>query len=154
MKKVASLVILAAVAMLAFAASTYPLVISELATKDLKGVSKTTFRRGEVVVVETKLEVNPGYYYAAAPMQYLEIITMWYGTSMLGLTLTRGTIAPGDIKSFGGGMGIRMTDPLGDYKIEVYVWNGFPSEMGTGFAILAARRETTIKVSTGTVATG
>ncbi len=132
-------------------AQTYPLQITKLETKDLQGNVKTSFKRGEVVIVETTISWAPTYYYyyAAASLSYLEIITMWYGYTMTGLALTRTSIGPGETKTFGGGMQIRMTDPMGTYRIEVYVWNGFPSEVGPKcpkWTPLAEKAITTISV--------
>jgi len=129
-------------------AQGYPLTIEGPITKDMTGVQRNTFARGEVVVVETNVTYAPAYYYyAPGGISYLEIITMWHGNSMLGLLLTRDTITPGAVKTFGGGMLIRYTDPLGTYNIEVYVWNGFPSEMGAAWAPLADIATTTITVT-------
>jgi len=129
-------------------AQGYPLEVTSLVTKDMTGVQRDTFSRGEVVVIETELAYAPAYYYyAPGGISYLEIITTWHGNSMLGLLLTRDTITPGTTKTFGGGIGIRYTDPLGTYNIEVYVWNGFPSEMGAAWAPLADIATTTITVT-------
>ncbi|MCX8181131.1 MAG: hypothetical protein N3E41_07135, partial [Thermofilaceae archaeon] len=67
--------------------------------------------------------------------------------SMLGLLMTRTKISAGETKSFGGGIGIRLTDPIGTYGIEVYVWNGFPSEKGAAWTPLAPARTTSITVT-------
>ncbi|MEM2823836.1 MAG: hypothetical protein QXF69_07015 [Thermofilaceae archaeon] len=149
MKKAALTLSLTALALLALAQATYPLVITSVETKDyFPGNPRTTFRRGEIVVIETKIEVAPAYYYYyVAPISYLQIITMWYGNSMMGLLLTRARIALGETKTFGGGIGIRLTDPIGTYKIEFYVWNGFPSEMGRNWRPLADNRTAFITVT-------
>ncbi len=128
-------------------AQGYPLTVEGPITKDWQGVQRSTFARGEVVVVETNVTYAPTYYYAPEGISYLEIITMWHGNSMLGLLLTRDTITPGAVKTFGGGIRIRYRDPLGTYNIEVYVWNGFPSEMGAAWAPLADIVTTTITVT-------
>jgi len=149
MKKAALTLGLTVLALLALAQATYPLVIISVETKDYyPGNPRTTFRRGEIVVIETKIEVAPAYYYYfIASIDYLEIITMWYGNSMIGLLLTRASIAPGETKTFGGGVGIRFTDPIGTYRIDVYAWNGFPSEMGANWRTLAEAKTTTITVT-------
>ncbi|MEM2187253.1 MAG: hypothetical protein QW407_05525 [Thermofilaceae archaeon] len=148
MKKATVVFSLTILALLALAQAPYPLQITGLETKDYQGYTKTSFRRGEIVIIETMIEVAPAYYYYyIAPIDYLEIITMWYGNSMMGLLLTRTSIALGETKTFGGGVGIRLTDPLGTYRIEVYVWNGFPSEKGAQWAPLAESSATTITVT-------
>jgi len=146
MKKATVAFSLTVLALLALAQAPYPLEITGLETKDYQGYSKTSFRRGEIVVIETTIEGAPTYYFIT-PIEYLEIITMWYGNSMMGLLLTKTSITFGETKTFGGGVGIRFTDPLGTYRIEVYVWNGFPSEMGAQWAPLAESRATTITVT-------
>ncbi|MEM1632339.1 MAG: hypothetical protein QXX83_09445 [Thermofilum sp.] len=147
MKKATVVFSLTILALLALAQASYPLQITRLETKDFEGVPKTSFRRGEIVVIETTIEGVPTYYFIT-PIEYLEIVTIWYGNSMIGLLLTR-TETSGEAKTFGGGVGIRYTDPLGKYTIEVYVWNGFPSEMaemGMQHLILAESKSITITV--------
>lgn len=135
-----------AFAALAFA-NEYPIEITEVETKDLAGVTRATFSRGEVVVVETELYGVPGVYYAPTGTSYLEIIELFYGARVMGITLTRDAIMPGETKTFGGGVSIRTTDPTGTYDVEVYVWNGFPSEMGANWAPLAEMRTASITVT-------
>ncbi|RLF04635.1 MAG: hypothetical protein DRK00_06290 [Thermoprotei archaeon] len=139
--------LLSTIAALALAQG-YPIQITSVTTKDMTGVERNTFSRGEIVVVETELTCPSAYYYyAPGGYSYLEIITMWYGNSMLNIVLTRDTIMAGETKIFGGGMFIRYSDPLGTYNIEVYVWNGFPSEMGAAWAPLADIATTSITVT-------
>jgi len=150
MRKAAIALGLTVLALLALAQVTYPLIITKVETKDHRGNLRTSFRRGEIVVIETTIQVAPAYYYVyyyIASIDYLEIITMWYGNSPMGLLLTRTSIAFGETKTFGGGVGIRFTDPIGTYRIEVYAWNGFPSEMGTNWRPLAENRTTIITVT-------
>ena len=126
----------------------YPIEIVKIETKDLAGVPKTTFARGEIVVVETELYGRPeAYYYPPEGVSYLEIIEMFYGARVIGLTLTRDAITAGETKIFGGGISTRVTDPTGTYTVEVYVWNGFPSEMGAAWSALAEMGTTTITVT-------
>ncbi|MEM2678597.1 MAG: hypothetical protein QXY49_07055 [Thermofilaceae archaeon] len=149
MKKATVVFSLTILALLALAQASYPLQITRLETKDFEGVPKTSFRRGEIVVIETTIEGVPTYYFIT-PIEYLEIVTIWYGNSMMGLLLTRTSITFGETKTFGGGVGIRLTDPIGTYSIEVYVWNGFPSEMaerGEPWSPLAEARTTTITIT-------
>ena len=132
-------------ASVALAQIAYPIVITKVETKDYKGVPKMTFKRGEVIIVETEITCQP-VYYAPKPISYLELITMWYRYTMMGLALTRGAIAPGETKVFGGGIATRVGDPPGTYTFEVYVWNGFPSEMGANWAALAEPKTATVQV--------
>jgi hypothetical protein len=147
--KEALLAVIAAVFIAAVAlAQTMPIQITTVTTKNLNGTITSTFRRGEIIIVETTLECPPGYYYyAPTGVSYLELITMWYGYTMMGLTLTRDTIAPGGSKTFGGGIATRVGDPTGTYTFEIYVWNGFPSEMGAAWAPLASPATTSVTVT-------
>lgn len=147
MRRYTLLAVSALLAVTAFvAAQTMPLTITKAETKDLAGVSKTTFKRGEVIIVETTITITPAYY-APAPISYLQLITLWHRDTMMGLALTRDTISPGVTKVFGGGMLVRVGDPIGTYGIEVYVWNGFPSEMGAAWRPLATPAVRTVTVT-------
>jgi len=137
MKKIAALtLILVTIAAVTVLANAYPIIIDLIETKDLQGNLKTTFRRGEVIVIETRLKANPSYYFVA-PVDYLEIVEVFYGPYVMNLLLTRDSISSGETKEFGGGYRIRDSDPTGTYVIEVYVWNGFPSEVGAAWKPLA-----------------
>ena len=135
------------ITVLAFA-NAYPIEVTSLVTRNLEGVLTDTFHRGEIAVIETQIYCKPTYYYAPGGISYLEIIVMLYEREnmMMGLLLTRNTITGGETKTFGGGIRIRLTDPTGTYRIEVYVWNGFPSEMREAWQPLAAIASTTITV--------
>ena len=139
MKK-ALLAVVAAVFMAAvvLAQIAKPIQITSVATKNYQGVITSIFKRGDVIIVETTLECPTGYYYyAPAGVSYLELITMWYKNTMMGLTLTRDTIMPGGTKIFGGGIATRVGDPTGTYNFKIFVWNGFPSEMVEEWRALA-----------------
>lgn len=139
MRKIAIVVLLAAISLavvVALASPEYPIIISAIEIKDLDGYPRTEFHRGEVVVVETVFTANPTYYFVE-PVKYLEIVEVFYGPRVMGLLLTRDSISTGEEKRFGGGILIRDTDPTGRYDVEVYAWNGFPSEVGAAWAPLA-----------------
>jgi len=149
MKKALLVVVAAAfMAAVVLAQIAKPIQITSVATRNYQGVPTTTFKRGDVIIVETTLECPTGYYYyAPAGVSYLELITMWYKNTMMGLTLTRDTIAPGETKTFGGGIATRVGDPTGTYNFEIYVWNGFPSEKGAAWAPLADPATTSVTVT-------
>jgi hypothetical protein len=151
MKKVLLAAIVAAFfASVVLAQTTYPIQITKVETKDARGNLRTSFRRGEVIVVETEIAYPTAYYYyyaGGASYTYLLIIEMWYRSTMMGLTLTRGTIAPGETKTFGGGIATRVGDPAGTYTFDIYVWNGFPSEMGNNWAPLADPKTASVTVT-------
>lgn len=149
MKKALLAVVAAAFIAAVALAQTMPIQITTVTTKNYQGTPTTTFKRGDVIIVETTLTCPTGYYYYYAPagVSYLELITMWFKNTMMGLTLTRDTIAPGGSKTFGGGIATRVGDPTGTYTFEVYVWNGFPSEMGAAWAPLASPATTSVTVT-------
>jgi len=139
MKKIALVALLAAISLavvVALASPEYPIIISSIEIKDMDGNPRTEFHRGEVAVIETVFTANPTYYFVQ-PVSYLEIVEVFYGPRVMGLLLTRDTISAGEEKRFGGGILIRDTDPTGKYDVEVYAWNGFPSEMGAAWKPLA-----------------
>jgi hypothetical protein len=146
-------VLLAAIAAAFFASvvlaqTTYPIQITKVETKDYFGNIRTSFRRGEVIIIETEITCPAAYYYyAPTGVNYLLLIPLYYQHTMMGLTLTRGTIAPGETKTFGGGIATRVGDPTGTYTFYVYVWNGFPSEMGAHWARLAEAKTGTVTVT-------
>ena len=133
-------------------AQGYPITITSVQIKDLNGYTRTTFNRGEVVVIETTLYGNPGYYYyyyAPEGVSYLEIIEVFWTQKnwVMNLLLTRDTIKTGETKTFGGGYKIRDDDPTGNYLVKVFVWNGFPSEVGAAWAPLADMKTKSFKVN-------
>jgi len=129
-------------------ANGYPITITSLEIKDINGNPRTVFSRSaqDVVVIETKIK-RECVYYAGSPINYLEIIAIFRSDVMMNLLLTRDSISPCEEKSFGGGYSVRPCDPLGVYDVEVYVWNGFPSEMGSSFAILAESKHAQFTVN-------
>jgi len=145
-KALLAVVAAASLAAVVLAQITKPIQIVSVETKNYKGEPTTTFKRGDVIIVETKLECPPTYY-APTGVSYLELITMWYKNTMMGLTLTRDTIMPGGTKIFGGGIATRVGDPTGTYNFKIFVWNGFPSEMGTAWAPLADPATTSVTVT-------
>jgi hypothetical protein len=149
MKKALLAAIVAAFfASVVLAQTTKPIQITKVETKNYQGVPTTQFKRGDVIIVETEITCPAAYYYyAPTGIAYLELITMWYRYTMMGLTLTRGTIAPGETKTFGGGIATRVGDPAGTYTFEIYVWNGFPSEMGKNWAALADPKTASVTVT-------
>jgi len=149
-KALLAVVAAASLAAVVLAQTTMPIQIVSVVTKNYDGVPTSTFRRGDVIIVETTLTCPPSYYYyyyAPAAVSYLEVITMWYKNTMMGLTLTRDTITPGGTRTFGGGIATRIGDPTGTYNFEIYVWNGFISEMGAAWAPLADPKITSVTVT-------
>ena len=130
-------------------AQGYPITITSVQIKDLNGYTRTTFNRGEVVVIETTLYGNPSYYYTPRELSYLEIVEVFWTEKnwVMSLLLTRDTIKTGETKTFGGGYKIRDNDPTGNYLVKVFVWNGFPSEVGAAWAPLAEMKTKSFKVN-------
>jgi len=133
----------------------YPLVIESAWTTDMQGNSKTSFARGEFVVVHVKLKYPspPAYYYyqqPGAPISYLLIVeVLTPDQEVLALGFTTGTLSPGDSVETGYGFKIPYDAPTGTYKIKVLVWNGWPAVMGGNWAALAEPEELTITVTSG-----
>ena len=148
MKKALLAAIVAAFfASVVLAQTTYPIQITKAETKDYFGNVRPSFRRGEVIIIETEITCPATYYAPTTGVNYLLLIPLYYQNTMMGLTLTRGTIAPGETKTFGGGIATRVGDPTGTYKFYVYVWNGFPSEMGANWARLAEAKTGEVTVT-------
>jgi len=125
-----------------------PMRIEEVRTRDITGVLKTTFRRGEMVVIDVRVYGQAVYYYyyeAGVEIQYMCIVEVFYGTTVMYLGFVRDTIAQGEAKSVGIGFTIPSDAPTGTYRVKVFVWNKWPSE--AGFQILAEPMEITFEVT-------
>jgi len=138
----------------------YPLIIESAWTTDLQGNSKTSFVRGEFVVVHVKLKYPspPAYYYyyyyyqqpPGSPISYLLVIEAFTPDNVvLALGFTTGTLSPGGSVETGYGFKIPDDAPTGTYRIKIFVWNGWPALMGGNWTPLAEPKELTITVTNG-----
>jgi hypothetical protein len=150
MKKALLAAVVAAFIAAVALAQTKPITISNVVTKNFDGVATSTFRRGEMMVVEGQITYGTTYYYyyaGPASLNYLELVTLWYRNTMFNLMLRRDSIAPGQTKTVGGGIATRPGDPTGTYTFKIMIWNGFPSEMTSGWASLADPATATVTVN-------
>ncbi len=125
----------------------YPIKITQIRTMDMLGNVKTSFARGSTVVVEVKLQ---SLVYAYGPFtQYLLIVRI---DNPQGYTVFIGfltdVIEPGATKTAGSGYLIPTGASTGTYTVRVFVWNGWPSQMGGNFEVLAEQGQTTFTVTT------
>lgn len=145
--KYLALLLISSIFIVAAAAQVYPIQIKSVTIRDYEGNVRTQFYRGEIVVIETELYYPPEYYYYPGGINYLEIITLWHDVFMYGLGVTQGTISSGQTKSFGAGIRLRFGDPTGTYRVKIFVWNGWPSIMGSNWKPLAEPYITEITVN-------
>ncbi|MBO3809845.1 MAG: hypothetical protein FGF50_09680 [Candidatus Brockarchaeota archaeon] len=124
----------------------YPLKITKIRTLDMEGNEKTIFPRGSTVVIEVTLDSLVSPY--EPPTQYLLIVRI---DNPQGYTVFIGfvtdVIEPGATKTAGSGYGIPTGASTGTYTVWVFVWNGWPSQMGTNFKVLAEKKQTTFTVT-------
>ena len=129
-------------------AEVYPIRIVEVVTTDMAGVPKTTFKRGEFVVVSVTIEYPPEYYYMGPEIEFLLIVqVLTPELIVIALGFTLGSLSSGANVTTGYGFKIPLDAPLGTYSIKVYVWNGWPGVMGPQFKALAEPVTVTITVT-------
>ena len=129
-------------------AEVYPIRIVEVVTTDMAGVPKTTFKRGEFVVVSVTIEYPPEYYYMGPKIEFLLIVqVLTPELIVIALGFTSGSLSSGANITTGYGFKIPSDAPLGTYTIDVYVWNGWPGVMGPQFKALAEPVTVTITVT-------
>ena len=129
-------------------AEVYPIRIIGVITTDIAGIPKTTFKRGEFVVVSVTIEYPPEYYYMGPEMAYLLIVEAFTPELVvIALGFTSGSLPSGANVTTGYGFKIPSDAPLGTYTIDVYVWNGWPGVMGPLFKALAEPVTVTITVT-------
>ena len=129
------------------AQNEYTIRIVSVSTTDLQGNPKTSFRRGEIVVVNVNIS-SLITYYAAQPQTYLLIVEAFTPEEeVIALGFTSGQLASGQSVVTGYGFKIPADAPTGTYTIEVYVWNGWPAQMGAQWRALAEPRSVEITVT-------
>jgi hypothetical protein len=125
--------ILAAV-WLVFSQPTFPMRIVNQRTLDESGNLKTSFGRGELVLVEATVNYPFAYY---APPEYTflyivkfqdpNLVTFYYG-------VVYGKLSPGQSVTFAVGGKIPDNAPTGTYKAWIYVWSNWPAYGPTAYA--------------------
>ena len=129
-------------------AEVYPIRIIKVVTTDIAGNPKTTFKRGEFVVVSVTIEYPSEYYYMGPKIDYLLIVEAFTPELVVvALGFTSGSLASGANITTGYGFKIPTDAPTGTYSIDVYVWNGWPAVMGIEFKPLAKPVTVTITVT-------
>jgi len=116
-----------AAAWLALSQPTFPMRIVNQKTLDESGYPKTTFRRGELVLVQATVDC-PFTYYAPPEYTFLYIVkfqdpnlvTFYYG-------VVYGKLSPGQSVTFAVGGKIPDNAPTGTYTAYIYVWSNWPA---------------------------
>lgn len=124
----------------------YPITITGIRTLDILGNEKTSFARGSTVVVEVTIESQV---YAYGPStQYLLIVEIFNPQNyVVFIGFVTDVIEPGATKTAGSGYQIPSGASTGTYIVKVFVWNGWPSQMGGNWEPLAAPGETSFTVT-------
>lgn len=124
----------------------YPIVITGIRTLDIMGNVKTSFARGSTVVVEVTIQSQ--VYAYGPPTQYLLIVEIFNPQQyvvFIGFVID--VIDPGATKTAGSGYLIPTGASTGTYTVKVFVWNGWPSQMGNNWEPLADIGQTTFTVT-------
>lgn len=128
----------------------YPLYIQNVFTADQNGNPKTTFYRGQIVLVNVTIEMAMQYYYQyyyytenyyytetgyfEVPTRFLVLIQIFYRYRPLYLGFVVAELSPGECKSYGIGFSLPETASLGDYTVEVMVWSNWLDKGGVALA--------------------
>jgi len=144
-KLMLTLIIAFLLTFLTVAANGYTVEIVSVQTTDMQGNPKTEFKRGEFVVVNVKIKSLLTY----ESQDYLLIVQVKTPDErVIALGFTSGSLAPGQEVSTGYGFKIPDDAPTGTYKVEIFVWNGWPAIMGGNWKPLSEKETTTITVTT------
>lgn len=124
----------------------YPVIITRVRTLDVSGTPQTYFPRGSNVVVESTIR-SQAYAYDP-PLQYLLIVQIIDPNGyVVFIGFITDVILPGGSKTAGSGYLIPVEATVGGYTVEVYVWNGWPSQMGANWKALSAPSGTSFQVT-------
>lgn len=127
-----------------FVANAYTVQIVSVSTTDMQGNPKTTFKRGEFVVVNAKIKSLLTY----ESQDYLLIVEAFTPDDrVIALGFTSGSLAGGQEISTGYGFKIPDDAPTGTYTIKIFVWNGWPAILGGNWKPLSETQEITITVT-------
>ncbi|MEM2015832.1 MAG: hypothetical protein QXE58_06305 [Candidatus Methanomethylicia archaeon] len=107
-----------------------PLHITKYSTTDQYGTPKTTFKRGDMVLVNATIEMATAYYYYyyyyyyyTTPTKYLLIVEILYGNTPVFIGFVFHEIPPGGTSTAGVGYSIPLNAPTGTYTVKIYVWS-------------------------------
>ncbi|MEM0267089.1 MAG: hypothetical protein QW320_07895 [Ignisphaera sp.] len=129
------LIALLVVATTVFSASTFPMEVKDIKTLDEEGNPKTSFRRGDLVLVQATVDC-PFMFYAPPQYNFLFIVkfvnsqgvTFYYG-------VIYGSLQPGKNATYAVGGKIPEGAPTGTYRAYIYVWSNWPAyETPTAYA--------------------
>ena len=122
-----------------------PLKIVAKETADQYGNPKTSFQRGQLVLVNATLEMaygyytysgpdyyyyTPDYYYYTEPTKYLLIVQISYEETPVFIGFSYDSLEPD--KSSSTGLGYKLPDdaPTGTYTVEIFVLSNWISKGG------------------------
>ena len=118
-----------------------PLKITSAFTADHVGNPKTTFSRGEMVLVNVTIEMayayyyyNTYYYYYTTPTKFLMLVQVMYENTPVFLGFVVEEVSPGSMES--SGIGFRLPDdaPTGTYTVKIMVWSTWLDRGGVPLA--------------------
>lgn len=120
-----------------------PLYITQRSTTDQYGTPKTTFKRGDMVLVNATIEMATAYYYNTyyyyyyyytQPTKYLFIVEILYGDTPVFIGFVFHEIPPGGISTSGVGYSIPLNAPTGTYTVKIFVWSNWLTKGGVRLA--------------------
>jgi len=119
-----------------------PLDITTAFSADQTGNPKSTFSRGELVLINATIEMayayyfgdTTSYYYFTTPTKFLLLIQVMYGNTPVFMGFVVEEISPGETESAGIGYRIPDDAPTGTYKVKVMVWSNWLDEGGVPLA--------------------
>jgi len=115
-----------------------PLMITRYATTDRVGTPKTSFTRGEMVIINATVEMATAYYYYytyyyyyyTTPTKYLYIVEILYGNTPVFIGFVVHEISPGGTSTAGIGYSIPMNAPTGTYTVKIFLWSNWLDKGG------------------------
>jgi hypothetical protein len=102
--------------------------ITEVVTQDYYGNPKSTFVRGEIIMIKFKVTNTMTYTYAAEP--FLALAKIMKGSVMWGAGAFSSSLLSGENLVVAVGIMIPLNAPTGQYKATVYVWSNWASQGG------------------------
>jgi len=117
----------------------YPLYVQDAFTADQNGNPKSTFERGEIVLVNVTIEMalqyhNAEYGYFVTPTRFLLLLRFTYGYRLVYLGFVVAELSPGESRSFGIGFRIPEDASTGDYTVKIMVWSNWLDKGGVALA--------------------
>jgi len=115
-------------------ANAYTYHIDSVTLRDESGSPKSSFSRGELVVVDTMVTNIMSYTYAAEP--FLMIAKIEKSSVMWGYGSLKSSLLSGQSLSAAPGILIPSGAPTGSYTVTVYVWSDWA--INSGYPIAAS----------------